>query len=173
MRCALCAVRCALCANSVQLKLTGHFNLGGSRALFISEIAFVTTLLNWIYWRLYRFPVYVIYSAAYYSRAYSFDPPLVSHSLWELMEIDFWADKVGVYWRCVILLVVLLLLHIYWTYLLLRIAYKIIVYGDTKKVEGEEYEINEKKKKEKKEKEMQREKEKQNEGKNSKKDKKE
>lgn len=123
------------------LKLSGHFNMGGRRAFFFSEIAFVSSLVAWVYFRLYRFPAYVIYSAVYYSRVFVTPEPNWM-SLMDHLKTDFWAEEIGIWWQANILLLTLLILHIWWFYLLCRIAYKIIVYGDTKRVEGEMYEVD-------------------------------
>jgi len=122
------------------LKLSGHFNLGGAKGLFTSEILFISTLISWVYYRLYRFPVYVIYSSCIYSRVYSFDPPDHS-SFWEHLHKDFWAYGNGIWWQSNILLILLLCLHFWWFYLLLRIAYKLTTGASTKDAEQEEYEI--------------------------------
>ena len=99
----------------------------------------VTTAVSWAYCRLFLFPTKCLYSAFVESGIEAgitptefLAKPLTGklHALWELPG-SLSAN---------ILLNVLLLLHIYWFVLLIRIAYKIISGVNTHKVGEEEYE---------------------------------
>ena len=105
------------------LKMSNLIKLEGPRGWFISEIAYVATLVSWAYYRLYQFPFRVMHSSYYFSYSvtsanensdnnasffglFRADLPLLVHNN--------------------VLLGLLLCLHFYWFYMLLRVGYRII-----------------------------------------------
>lgn len=97
------------------MKMINYLKLEDKAGYFLSEIAFTINCLVWVYFRLYVFPFRVLKSAFY-----------------EGQLASFWAPS------CV-LLSVLQVLHVFWFYLMLRIAYKVI-YGSIHEAGAEYYE---------------------------------
>jgi len=122
------------------LKMFNYLKLEGTQGLFLSEIVYVGNLCSWMYWRLYIFPYYVIYSSAYESHV-----KLASHSKGDILAninpFELWS----IYPDYPLLiamngaLVLLFLLHWYWFFLFVRIGYKIITKG-AHEAGAEEYE---------------------------------
>ena len=103
------------------LKMINYLKLQDAAGFFLSEAIFVINLINWIYWRLWAYPTICLWSATWESvtviNGYFKFYPLCIAGLWTLQ-----------------------FMHIWWTFLFLRIAYKIIKYGDAHEAGDEEYE---------------------------------
>lgn len=97
--------------------------LEGPKGWFISEIAYVASVIAWAYYRLYEYPFRVMHSSfilAYRVTAQS--PRSVSDdSFFGLITPDL---PLLLYNN--VLLGTLFFMHIYWFYLLLRVGYRII-----------------------------------------------
>lgn len=77
----------------------------------LSELGFVSTLLAWLYYRLYVFPYHIIYPPTFYFHGY-FVPP-------DPLFVKF-------YWGLATGLVTLFVFHLWWYYKMLGIAYKLV-----------------------------------------------
>lgn len=103
------------------LKMTNYLKLDGPKGWFGSEIAYVASLVAWVYWRLYRYPFRVLRGSwlePYWLHA---PQPRVNDGMWGAMQFDLplWIELNG-------LLFLLLGLHIYWFKLLLGVGWRII-----------------------------------------------
>jgi len=105
------------------LKMTNYLKIEGPKSFYIVEIVFVSNLLSWIYWRLYRFPSHVMYSAYYDSLGVMGCPYDV---------FPLWIPTNG-------MLFVLLCLHVWWFFLFLRLGYYVVI-GDPHGGGEKEYE---------------------------------
>ena len=103
------------------LKMVNYLKLDGAHSYFLVEIIFVVNLVQWIYWRLYVYPVKILYSCIWESLAYT-------------------DNDIPLYTQSNILMVTLEFLHIWWTFLFLRIAYKLLLGKKGSDVGDEEYE---------------------------------
>jgi ceramide synthetase len=116
------------------MKMTNYLKLEESHGAFTTEILFVlNTYVSWPYLRLYVFPIWIIRSIIVgYQTAC-----LGSFVTWNPLEWPtFITVRVG-------LLASLMCLHIFWFYLLNRIAYKLIFTDKAANEIGEEeYEVN-------------------------------
>ena len=105
------------------LKMVNLLKLEGRRGWFASEISYVATLVSWVYFRLYEYPFRVMYSSnvlAY--KVTSAEHRTVANSgFMGLIPPDL---SLLLYNN--ILLAILLCLHIYWFYLLVRIGLRIV-----------------------------------------------
>jgi ceramide synthetase len=102
------------------LKMINYLKLENRAGWFLSEAIFVINLVCWVYWRLWIFPSKVMPTCMFESEYY-------------------WPGKIEMYWVCIPLLVALLVLHIWWTFLFFRIAYKLL-WMDAHAAGQEEYE---------------------------------
>jgi len=121
------------------VKITNYLKIQGSRGLFVTELIFVGNLVTWAYFRLFLYPTKCLYSALMES------PIEINVSPEDFAAMSL-SDKISTslsmpgHTLSNILLNVLLGLHIFWYYLLLRILYKLIVGKKAHKVGEEEYE---------------------------------
>lgn len=111
------------------LKITNLLKLEGARGLFIVEIVFVSNLVVWIYFRLWVFPTKIISSAITDFHRYVPSSVPKTHpgepwnDPWSGLHITMYCQGVG-------MLLILQVLHIWWTYILLRIAFRLIFAKD-------------------------------------------
>lgn len=106
------------------LKMANYLKLEGVRGLFASEIMFVITIVNWFYFRIYLYPVKILYSTAVELREASMSMedahdwtnlfPNPGPPSWFLFNV---------------LLATLYLLHIWWGFLLIRVLYGVLTKG--------------------------------------------
>jgi len=99
------------------LKLSNYLKLQNRPALFLGEIIFVLNLFIWMYIRLYVFPSRIIYSVLIQSHQFIGSFP-------ECHEFACVCRSGGS-----VLLTILLMLHIWWFFLFLRIGFKIVFVG--------------------------------------------
>jgi hypothetical protein len=92
------------------MKMANYLKVEGPAGFFMSEIAYVTNMAVWIGLRLYLFPWKVMYSAR-----------VESITVANVPTLD-WALFNG-------MLTLLLILHLWWTALMLRIGYKVVTRG--------------------------------------------
>jgi len=114
------------------LKMVNYLKLENKSGFFLSEIAYAVNLISWIYYRMWKYPAYIIYTAAYESHLLVAQkhPGQIFKDVWN--NPPFWLS-------CNLLLLLLFILHIFWLFLFLRIGYKVIVIG-AHNAGAEEYE---------------------------------
>jgi hypothetical protein len=103
------------------LKMLNYLKLEGPRGLFASEIAYVSCVLGWIYWRLYQFPFRVIRGS--FLETWQWNAP---QPRWGDFFFGFIDTDLPLYLHTNVLLTVLFGLHIYWGHLFLMIGYRIL-----------------------------------------------
>lgn len=112
------------------LKLCNYMGWDGDAGLYLTETMFVTNLVTWLYFRLWKFPFHVIAS-------------VLSHRLQFCALPGGGIDAVkdaGTYYLCFFAFV-LQAMHVWWFYLFLRMAYRLIaVQEDAHTAAREEYE---------------------------------
>jgi hypothetical protein len=116
------------------MKTLNYLQLDGPKGFFLTEISFVANLIGWIYFRLYVYPLYIIDSsltgfhkqcANEHNGDFLKNPNPSNMPFWNLANV---------------FLTLLLVLHIWWFYLMIRIALKLISGADPHDVGKEEYE---------------------------------
>jgi ceramide synthetase len=149
------------------LKLTNYLRLEQTQGFFLVEISFLSTLASWAYLRLWVYPVQVIYHAAAYAvcnilvvgnvitsmnDAYcpteGFTPDQLQQTMdaWTWLGSQYHGEQhpypVMRFWAfCTcILLSVLLVMHVWWYFLFLRILKGIIFTGSTHEAGRQQYE---------------------------------
>jgi hypothetical protein len=109
------------------LKLANYCKMEGPRGLFIVETTFVTNLCTWVYFRLYYFPFVVIHSLCtdvvrlVCPDGYPWNATDPGCNGLVLNNGGIWAV-----WPGVCCLFILMILHLYWFFLFLRIFYKLV-----------------------------------------------
>mmetsp|Transcript_19453 Transcript_19453/g.27404 ORF Transcript_19453/g.27404 Transcript_19453/m.27404 type:complete len:200 (+) Transcript_19453:377-976(+) len=141
------------------LKLFNLLHLEGPPSMYLSEAAYVILMHIWSYCRLYIFPLYVIYYGVwgslylkkspkgnlYWCKAMELGLPLhqnlVSKGKEEIWKNAYVQDcQCCGALICFGLLCVLQCLHLWWTYLLLRIGYRALVLGENRQeIASQEY----------------------------------
>jgi hypothetical protein len=116
------------------LKMVNYLKLEGPRGLFASEIAYVSCVLGWIYWRLYQFPFRVIRGSFLETWQWNAPQPRVNDFLFGFVLTDL-----PLYLHTNVLLTVLFGLHIYWGHLFLMIGYRILT-ESAREASRQEYE---------------------------------
>ena len=115
------------------MKMFNYLKLEDQHGWYITEVSFVANLCTWIYFRLYVFPVHVLYYGSWHGYAAQCGEEGIE----------------GVFARCQsagsclqsdIGLAVLCVLHVFWFYILLRVAYKLIGNTSASQIGREEYE---------------------------------
>lgn len=119
------------------LKLLNYLDLSGKKYFYLVEITFVVNLASWVYWRMYHFPMRLVYSC-FYELPAAFVPHIKNpvskyFTSAELHTVPFYTGGT-------IALSLLVMLHVYWFYLFLRLAWRLINKEDAHKVGREEYE---------------------------------
>lgn len=114
--------------------MVNFLKLEGPRGWFASEIAYVTALVVWVYYRLYELPFRVMHTVIVLSYRVCAPLPRVSDGLLGLFPPDM-----PLLTESSILLVILFILHLYWTFLLVRVGYRIIT-ESAAQASREEYE---------------------------------
>lgn len=105
------------------LKMVNLLRLEGRPGLFLTEIVFATNIILWIYMRLFVFAKQVIWSTLYHSHRLIAERVDLAGLFW----MDPMPPEAPDYIIFNILLCVLYVLHVWWTYLLLRIFFKILL----------------------------------------------
>jgi ceramide synthetase len=142
------------------LKMTNYLKLEGASGRYIVETVFVSNLVSWVYFRLWLFPTKVIWRGclgAGHDPATGaltfggrmddpFDPRAPDHLAagyareFGAASSDFWWHRFRVQRAGCALLVLLLVLHVYWFFLFLRIGVRILATGSGHQAGREEYE---------------------------------
>jgi len=99
------------------LKLTNYMDRAGRQYCFCTEILFVIQLITWSIWRLWYFPVYIIYSSLYEQKGCELDCKILRSFLFILLAMHWW-----------------------WFYLFLRIGYRLVTAKSAHGAAREEYE---------------------------------
>lgn len=125
------------------MKLLNLLRFENARGFFLAEVAWVLCVLAFAYYRLYEFPVKIIYYALYgnllgYEEGYMCydlrqnldDPAFVAENpvfTPEYVEsLCWWKGP----WIGSFGLIALTCMHTWWTWLLLRIGYRVVITGD-------------------------------------------
>ena len=115
-------------------KLVNFLKLEGPQGFFAIEIAYVTALLFWLYYRIYELPFRVIYTAIFLSFHLCAPMPRIYDGL-----DGFFPPDMPLWIESTVLLSILLVLHLYWLYLLVCVGYRIIT-ESVAQASREEYE---------------------------------
>lgn len=113
------------------LKIVNYLKLTDAHGFFIVELAFVSNMVAWAYYRLYKFPTDVVYNGLL--NGYAANCGVVEGGAIERCA------SAGSCLSSFILLSSLCVLHVYWFCLFIRILIKILN-GDTSRAGKEEYE---------------------------------
>jgi len=116
------------------MKMYNYVHMYGASGFFMVEIGYITTLVTWVYWRLYQLPFKIIYCTSIVVHA-QLSGSATPGKPW----LDFPWHLPG-YVKFNILLLALLALHIYWYLLLLRIGLAIVMGKDSHEAGAEKYE---------------------------------
>ena len=118
------------------LKLCNYLKLEGARCFFVTEVAYVSCVAGWMYWRLYQYPFRVIYGSytgmmgvtAFSARSphVILGIPVMTHDMPLLIELF-------------VLLGTLAVLHVYWFHLFLMIGWRLMT-ESVREVSRAEYE---------------------------------
>ncbi|TMW60692.1 hypothetical protein Poli38472_000734 [Pythium oligandrum] len=104
------------------MKMANHLKMEGFGGLFATEILFVVLIVDWIYFRMYLFPVNVIKSTLIENRE-SCMPLAEAHDFTNLTPC------VPSWFLFNALLITLFFLHIWWGFLIIRVAVGVITKG--------------------------------------------
>lgn len=127
------------------LKLINYLKLEGPRGWYGSEIAYVSCVLSWMYWRLWEYPFRVI-KGAYYDTWEMLSSYPASSTVYAIRT--FFSDGTAplmsppdlpMLVEMNVLLFVLLGLHIYWFHLFVMIGYRILT-ESAREASRQEYE---------------------------------
>ncbi|EQC29655.1 hypothetical protein SDRG_12659 [Saprolegnia diclina VS20] len=106
------------------LKMVNYLKLENREGWFITEFMFAFTLIQWVYFRVYLFPTKLMYSTLYEMRASCMDP---------IAALDFsilFPSPGPTHWLWFnTLIAALYTLHIWWTFLLMRLLYGVLTVG--------------------------------------------
>ena len=114
--------------------MSNMLKLEGPPFLFFVEISFVVNAFTWAYFRLYVFPFYLIDSALIGFHTLCADAhngDILANLFPSTMPFWLFAN---------VMLVFLAVLHVWWFYLILRIAYKLIMGIKAADIADDEYE---------------------------------
>jgi len=127
------------------LKLSNYLLLEGPSAFFLTEAAYALTMSTWFYFRLWYFPIHVIYKGTLWGLGYIGAEVLsVGGDLPPIFTLPYGSDiykstfMVGTV--CSVLLILLFIMHIWWFVLLGKILFRILKNEDKRKIAHEEYE---------------------------------
>ena len=116
------------------MKMFNYLKLEDSHGWFLTEITFGLNLMSWMYFRLYYFPVYVLYYGSYSGYAANCGDDDLSGTLDRCLSA-------GSCFQSGLGLFLLSCLHWVWFYMLLRIAYKLLcTKKSSSQIGREEYE---------------------------------
>jgi ceramide synthetase len=110
-------------------KITNYFKLEDKHGFFITEILFVVLLFVWGTCRLYKFPelIYSIYLSSKFDQPYPDGTITFCEAVFKQQPDRYLIDCVLDASVCGALLVCLFFMHVYWTFLLLKVGYRGIV----------------------------------------------
>lgn len=101
--------------------MVNFLKLEGPQGWFAIEITYVTAVIFWTYYRVYELPVRIMYGALVLTYRLCAPVPRVFEGFVGLLPPDL-----PLLVEANILLCILLALHLYWTYLLLRIGFRLV-----------------------------------------------
>ena len=118
------------------LKMVNYIKMEGVSGYFATEIAYVSCVVSWIYFRLYQFPFRAIYA--------SFVEPLRLLAKYPrepsvFLGLEWFPPDLPLYSELNMLLLTLLALHVYWFHLFLMIGWRIVMEGP-REASRQEYE---------------------------------
>jgi len=113
------------------LKICNYLKLTGAHGFFITELVCVANVVSWVYFRLYKFPLDVVYRGGIIG--YANQCATVEGTTFERCQ------SAGTCLSGITLLTALVGLHLYWFMLFLRILVK-IYQGDSSRAGKEHYE---------------------------------
>lgn len=122
------------------LKLSNYLVLEGPNDCFITELSYTFAIVMWGYFRLWYFPIYIIYKGSAWVG--NFTNELSIHNdiptILQLTGADYdrlwWTS-----WACSALLTGLFLMHVWWFVLLLRILFRMLKGDDHRQIGSDEY----------------------------------
>jgi hypothetical protein len=88
----------------------------GPSGLFAVEVTFVLNLVSWVWWRVYQLPFRIVRASVMDGFVNLYEPVCSSRPLYVICQC----------YAFVWLLLALCMMHVWWLYLLLRIAYKLV-----------------------------------------------
>lgn len=125
------------------LKLVNYLKLEGSRGWYASELAYATCMLGWLYMRMYEFPVRILPSSSVESWNLVSKPCLHAEGHTNIgVGSHFSQTCAPGWWQSNALLFTLMSMHIFWTYLLGRIGWK-VAFQSARSASEQEYEGSE------------------------------
>jgi ceramide synthetase len=107
--------------------MSNYMGWEGPRHLFLTEGLFVSVIGTWFYWRLYLYPFKVVHSV------YAYGPQFYDQYLG--VSFQYYGRHI-----CIALLCVLAIMHIFWFFLICKIAVKLIKGTKAHDAGAEEYE---------------------------------
>jgi ceramide synthetase len=122
------------------LKLSNYLSIDGPRNFFLVEVSYACAIVMWIYFRLWYFPVYIIYYGVVGALGY-IGPSVHGHVPAIETISGPYRDQIMIVVACgVFLLTLLFCMHVFWFFLLIRILVRMICESDRKKIGNDEYE---------------------------------
>lgn len=118
------------------LKMANYLKVEGRAGFFMTEIAYVSCVLSWIYYRLYQFPFRAIYASFVEPLRHLAKHPRVASVV---LGLEWFPPDLPLYTELNLLLFTLLALHVYWFHLFLMIGWRIINEGP-REASRQEYE---------------------------------
>jgi hypothetical protein len=104
------------------LKMANYLKLEGLRGAFVSEILFVTLVIDWIYFRIWLFPTKALNTTLFENREACM-PLDEARNMWNLNPC------IPSYFLFNALLITLYCLHIWWGFLILRLLVGVFTKG--------------------------------------------
>lgn len=110
------------------LKMMNYIQLEGYRGMFLTEIMFIVVLVDWYYFRVYLYPVKLLYSVVVQAQV---ECPIANDaSYWNPDTIPGWLLLTS-------MLSLLWLLHLWWAWLIMRLLIGILTKGSHQAAEDE------------------------------------
>ncbi|OQR96317.1 hypothetical protein ACHHYP_16107 [Achlya hypogyna] len=106
------------------LKMVNYLKLENREGWFVTEVSFAFTLVQWIYFRVYLFPTKLMYSTIWEMRESCMAPDLAAD-----LSILFPSPGPSHWLGFNVLFLALYLLHVWWTFLLIRILMGVLTVG--------------------------------------------
>jgi len=133
------------------MKMFNYCKMEGPSAFFMTEIWYAATLLVWGYVRLYLFPTKVLWTVWYMAPyVITRDKPYLNgwtnlgthgeFSLWRSWMNAPFAPGLELYWTAGILLLMLLMMHLYWYCILIKVGYRILTNSSPHEAGADNYE---------------------------------
>lgn len=117
------------------MKMANYLKVEDAHGFFMTEILFVLNLVTWVYFRLYRFPIFVVYGGVWLGYSSQCGVPEAVGTLAKCYTA-------GTCLTSCVLLSALCCLHVFWFYLILRIAARLLSGKNANDAAKAEYEGN-------------------------------